>query len=375
MIVKKDKQEREVFLSLLRAGLWEKDVWLLPFGEVDYSALLQLAEEQSVVGLVTAGLERVKDVVVPQEELLQFIGETMQIEQQNCMMNSFLSDLINKLRQNNVYALLIKGQGIAQCYEKPLWRASGDIDLLLDSNNYEKAKRLLTSIAERVDAEIVSIKHIGMAIDGWEVELHGTLFSRLGKRIDRVIGKAQSRSLGAGEVRVWRNGDTDVFIPSADNDVIFVFTHIMRHFFIEGIGLRQICDWCRLLWTFRDRLDLNLLESRLRNAGLMSEWKAFAAVAVVFLKMPADVIPFYSEDKKWNQKAERLFSIIIETGNFGHNRDMSYFHTEPYIKRKVISLWRHTVDSFRHFLIFPKDSLRIWWMRLMEGIIDVSKGK
>lgn len=375
LIVKKEKQEIEVFLSLLRAGLWEKEARLLLYDEVDYEVVLRFAEEQSVVGLVTAGLERIKDDIIPKEVLLQFIGATLHIEQQNCMMNSFLSDLINKLRQNDVYALLVKGQGIAQCYEKPLWRAPGDIDLLLDNNNYEKAKRFLTSIADKVEKEIVSIKHIGIAIDGWEVELHGSLYCRLGKRIDCEIEKAQSRSLGVGEVRAWRLNDTDVFIPSADNDAIFVFTHILRHFFIEGIGLRQVCDWSRLLWKYRLDIDTAKLEQRLKKMGLMSEWRAFAAVAVVYLGMPANAIPFYSEEKKWNKKAKRILSIIVETGNFGHNRDMSYFCNEPYLKRKAISLWRHTVDSYRHFLIFPKDSLRICWLRLIEGIIDVSKGK
>lgn len=38
------------FFALLRAGLWEKEVRLAPYGEIDFSAVLDLAEEQSVVG-------------------------------------------------------------------------------------------------------------------------------------------------------------------------------------------------------------------------------------------------------------------------------------------------------------------------------------
>ena len=51
----------EVFFALLRAGLWEKEINLLPYGEVDFAWLQQLAEEQSVHGLVAAGIEHIVD--------------------------------------------------------------------------------------------------------------------------------------------------------------------------------------------------------------------------------------------------------------------------------------------------------------------------
>lgn len=52
------------FFSLVRAGLWEQDVQLASFGQVDFKKVYRLAEEQSVVGLVAAGIEHVKDVRV-----------------------------------------------------------------------------------------------------------------------------------------------------------------------------------------------------------------------------------------------------------------------------------------------------------------------
>lgn len=59
-----------VFFTLVRAGLWEKDVELRKYGTTDFDEIMRLAEEQSVVGLVTAGLEHVQDVKVPQADLL-----------------------------------------------------------------------------------------------------------------------------------------------------------------------------------------------------------------------------------------------------------------------------------------------------------------
>lgn len=261
-------KNHEAFFALVRAGLWEKEVQLLPYGEVDYQEIMRLAEEQSVVGLVTAGMERVSDAAVPKIELLQFIGSTLQIEEQNKAMNRFIVSLIEKMRrEDDIYAVLIKGQGVAQCYEQPLWRASGDIDLYLSKDNYEKAKAFLSPLATNLETEDKRRLHFGMTIDSWIVELHGTMHTWLSRRMNVVSDEVYKDIFYGGNVRSWNNDGTPVFLPDANSDVIIVFNHFINHFYIEGIGLRQICDWCRLLFRFREKLDLQLLESRIRGWG------------------------------------------------------------------------------------------------------------
>lgn len=363
--------KKQAFFELLRAGLWERGARLSQFNDIDYSAIMRLAEEQSVVGLITAGLEHVEDVKVPKEVLLQFIGSTLQIEQQNKSMNDYVATLIDLLRKEDIYAILVKGQGIAQCYERPLWRASGDIDLLLSDTNYEKAKKVLVPLAIDVESEYKTFKHIGMTMPGGNVvELHGTLHSRLSRRVDWVIDKAQNDVFFAGSVRSWQNGNTQVFLPSPDNDLIFVFTHILHHFYIEGVGLRQICDWCRLLWTYKDSLNHGLLESRIREAGLMTEWKAFAALVVEFLGMPVEAMPLFNDNDNHNanlkRKAERIIAFVLESGNFGHNREVA--------TGKITSAWLKAKDFARHARAFPLDSLKFFWHFMWNGIgLVVSK--
>ena len=123
------------FLALLRAGLWEQSVSLLSHGKVDFSVVYEIAEDQSVIGLVSAGIEHVTDIKVPQNCALRFIGTTLQMEQRSAAMNNFIKILITRLMSSGLEAVLVKGQGIAQCYERPLSSACGDIDLLLDKKN------------------------------------------------------------------------------------------------------------------------------------------------------------------------------------------------------------------------------------------------
>lgn len=365
---------QQAFFVLVRAGLWETEVRLAPFEKVDFHEVYRLAEEQSVVGLVAAGLEHVVDVKLPQEVALTFVGSTLQLEQRNLAMNSYINVLNKRLELAGIHSVLIKGQGVGQCYERPSWRTCGDIDLLLDAKSYENAKTLLFPMAENVEKEYSYFKHVGMTLDGWEVELHGTFQSRLSKRIDNEIDKIQEGVFKDNGSRIWHNGKEDILLPSPDADVIFVFTHILHHYFFEGIGLRQFCDWCRLLWTYRSELNLSLLESRLRKMGLMTEWKAFGAFAVEYLGMPSDAMPLFSDDAKWKKKASKISVFVLEVGNFGHNQRRNY-DGMAYFTRKFLSFWGRLRDIMRHLMVFPKDSIVFFGGVIRSGMYAAVRGE
>lgn len=365
---------QQTFLSLVRAGLWEKEARLSRFVNIDYNEVYRLAEEQSVVGLVAAGLEHVNDVKPPKDVVLHFAGQALQLEQRNTAMNGFVAKLIERLRIIDVYAILLKGQGIAQCYERPLWRSAGDVDLLLSENNYQKSKDVLTPLATSVEPESIYGKHLGLTIDSWVVELHGTQHTELSSRIDRVIDSVQDSLFYQGEIRSWLNVNTPVFLPSPDNDVIFVFTHFLKHFYKGGLGLRQICDWCRLLWTYRGSLNIVLLESRIQKMGLMSEWKAFAAFAVNYLGFSIDEMPLYSREKKWSNKANGICSFVFKVGNMGHSRDLRFYGNKSFIRRKIGAFGVRLGDLFRHARLFPLDSFRFLPNILFNGVRSAIKG-
>ena len=378
MDLETEQISKNAFFSLVRVGLWEnRDEYhisrFMLQKSVDWDEVYRLAEEQSVVGSVLAGIEQ-SNVKPPQELLLQWIGDVQILEQANKAMNKFVAELIEKMCKADIYTLLVKGQGVAQCYEKPLWRSCGDVDLLLSDSNYEKAKAYLAPFASSVETEYDYKKHQGMTIDQWIVELHGNMRCGLSIRMDKAIDDIQNDVFYGGNVRSWVNGRTQVFLPGVDTDVIFVFTHFVKHFYNGGLGLRQICDWCRFLWTYRDSLRLGLLESRLREMGLMSEWKAFGASAVDYLGMPKEAMPLYSSDKKWSRKADKICAFVMKVGNFGHNREHGYAKY-PYVIRKACSMGRRCGDLIRHARIFPLDSFRFFPKIMYDGLRSAARGE
>ena len=184
----------EAFFALLRAGLWEKEVSLSSLRGIDFERVYQLSEEQSVLGLVAAGLERVTEIKLPKEQVLQFVGSALQLEQHNKAMNSFVAGLVAELRRQGIYALLVKGQSVAPHYERPMWRSCGDVDLFLSEDNYIKAKDYLTPKASSVEVEGHYGQHLGMTIESWVVELHGNLRCGFSKRADKILDKIKENT-------------------------------------------------------------------------------------------------------------------------------------------------------------------------------------
>ena len=134
-----------MFFALLRAGLWERGVRLSKYetpgastaassaqslvaGVLDTEAVYKIADEQAVVGIVAAGFEHVEDRKMQKAEVLSFLKKAVSIEGRNMTMNDFVASLLGKMQAEGISALLVKGQGIAQCYERPLWRSAGDVD-------------------------------------------------------------------------------------------------------------------------------------------------------------------------------------------------------------------------------------------------------
>lgn len=371
-------QEVEVFLALVRAGLWEEVNENLNdnlFSGLDWGEVQKLAEEQSVIGLMAAGIEKIAVYSIPFTEKLTLLGKCQLIEQRNEAMNDFIAKLFTRLNKEGIAPLLMKGQGVAQCYERPLWRELGDVDLLFNENDYEKTKVILIPMASTVEKEGVGSKHLGMYIDDWLVELHGSLRCGIPSGINKMLDEIQWDIFYGGKVRTWTNGDTQIFLPSADNDAIYVFTHFLNHFYKGGVGLRQLCDWCRLLWKYKDEIDLAKLKMRLRQMQLVTEWKAFAAFAVEKLGMPVGAMPLYDSDEKWQRKANKIKNFILESGNFGKNRDMSYYEKYPYLIRKTISIKRRIGDLFNHARIFPLGAVRFFPSIMFNGFIAFSRGE
>lgn len=376
MTIGKMNSNVDAFFALIRAGLWEEEVQLSMFNNLDFNEIYRRGKEQLVIGLIAAGLEQISDVKVPEEIVFRIVQNALKLERRNIAMNQFICELIGRLNNQGIETLLVKGQGIAQCYKKPLWRDAGDVDLFLDDANYEKAKVFFGGIATSMKREAEYTKHLGMSIGPWKVELHGNMRADVTLKMDRVIDSVQKETFVNHRVRIWKNNDVDILLPDVNDDVFYVFTHILHHFYRGGIRLKQICDWCRLLSVYKEEIDRQLLLERLKKAGIVPEWQLLGQFAVKYLGISEKSMPFYkATSKKDMGRIEYVKDFILEPIIFGHKRDDSIYKQYPFIMRKLISMWHNGRDTLHHHSVFPANSLRFFPHFFSVGLMTLVKGK
>ncbi len=383
------------FLALASAGLWgEWGKGTVPWKDVDWEVVLQLAREQALAGIVASAFDtgdlvfEIQDVV-DHSQSKALAKKVYSIEQRNIGMNNFIVKLFAELQSNGLHPVLLKGQGVAQSYLNPLRRNPGDVDVLLGADEYEAAKKLLMPKASKTIADKENEKHTAFVLSGFIVELHGTLCLLLGKKIDAQMDILYERIFAQKKFSTIEfSGLADasgnqINLPEINIDVLYVFCHMLQHFFTGGIGLRQVCDLCRLLYTYRDEIDCEWLSVELEKMGLWAEWKSFGALAVDYLGMRPEYVPFLAEDEakgdgiaaKWHRKARRIMAYILSTGNMGKNRDDSYKKKYPYVIKKLISLMKIISNFWRLARIFPGDAALVSLKGVREGMTDLADGQ
>ena len=87
--------------------------------------------------------------------------------------------------------------------------------------------------------------------------------------------------------------------------------------------------------------------------GLKSEWNAFARFVIDYLGMPEECIPLFSNSKCYKRKSQKICKLVLETGNFGHNRDNSYRNKYPKAIIYIITFYRRLGEYIKLATIFP----------------------
>lgn len=309
-------KEQKQFFTLLRAGLWgtEADASLFD-ASTDWMALYNEAKKQSSIGLVYDGLLTLPAELRPSRGMfLQWSNIVARIEEGNEHLNEELKNVFTLYREHGLTPVLLKGQGVAQNYRQPNHRQSGDIDVYL-GKEMEKANALLRPDATHEEEEMA--KHTAFHWRGVEIENHCIMVSLNAPGAKRFFQKTIEEWYPGGHT-ITIDG-YPVEVPPHEFNSIFLLIHAINHFFSGGLGLRQVTDWLCLLHATRSEFNKELCNQYLKKTGLTRAAKAFGAIAVECLGLPAEDLPFSLNDKDL-QRGEWLLGYIWEGGNFGFYR-------------------------------------------------------
>ena len=362
------------FFALLRSGLWNEVPERASFaGGADWEALHDLAFRQTVVPLVTDGINRLPKELLPAEpeRLDPFLGDLMATSNRNRVLDAFIPKLFDALA--GIPVVLVKGQALAQDYPDPERRQPGDIDLLLLPSSYEAAKDILLPKSTTVLDEEKEIWHQGMRFRSVEVEIHGSISTLMSRKLDRKLAALLEEQFDGRPFPAVSIGGAEIPVPDADFNAVYIFVHFLQHYWSGGVGLRQLVDWMTFVSVHKRDIHPVVLEVRLRDLGLLRLWKVFTGFAQEYLGCPVEKLPLAAAPD--TAKNARIWRYIRRSGNFGKNVDRTR-KEEAYLVRKIHSLWRLVIaDRLRHFPVFPKESVRFFMGAFGYGLQRLAKGE
>ena len=359
------------FLELLRAGLWgvAADPDNFKPDSTDWRAVLRIAKEQTMMVVVTDGIETLpKELWPPKEVMMKLAMMRVKTSQAHQLLNSTIAQIVAALEAEGVHSVLLKGQGIAQNYRRPESRTCGDIDLYTGLGGYTRAYEIIEALHEgRPHKEAAECTHhLHTDLNGVEVEIHRQTSFLHGKRMDANFQEWSKQSLdelfGSEALEMWDNGGTAVALAPATYNAFFIMHHAVRHMTTEGVGFRQICDWVMLLHRCHSQVEVQLLSRKLKELRMERIWAEFGRLAVNYLGLPADELPLAPADLAPTRRTHKLLQHIFISGNFGRFDANGRDHSQvPYLVRKWRSFTFQSKRLVKLFRLFPGYATAYMW--------------
>ena len=347
---------QEIYLSLLRAAMWETEPVIPQDANIDN--LIRVAACHSTAPMIYNIILSADTIPVTPAQKMQMMQVSMQQIQRQMQLLSVLREAVTALEKEHFQPVVLKGFGLASLYPNPHLRPSGDIDLYIGTERFPEACETIMHRfpeAYHPDKMITAGKHYNIEVGDLVIETHRISYGFPDLRRNRLYREMEQTGL-KGSLPKAQYEDYEFVIPNPDFNVLFVFLHAWHHFEHSGMNLRQLADWTLLLHRYTAVLNLELLRNRLKQLHMMEAWQAFGWVAVNKLGLPEAEMPFYSE--LFAKRGEAVFNLLWSDALFGRKHSV---HKDKSL-RGIAKWWntfRLTLQNMRWiYPVLPRTALR-----------------
>lgn len=353
------------FFELLKISLGNETTLSHNLTDDEWQEVYLMADKQTVVGLLLSGIERLpEEQRPPQEFLLQWIGEVLQIEDQNKIIDSAARQLTWIFKDSGMRSCVLKGQGIARLYPKPERRQSGDVDLWVEGGR----KRVLRFLKDSFfGTGRVVIHHVdARIIEGVESEIHFIPVYACNPFLHHRLQKFFKQQADA------QFSDYDETLgfsyPTLRFNAVYVLSHIYMHFLYEGIGLRQIVDYYHVLNHLSEK-EREQARIDIKEVGL----NKIAGAVMFVLEKACGMDHSLAISKVDEVRGKVLLDEIMQNGNFGrYDEELNKRNKKNRIGSNMVALKR----QLRFLRYYPLDVISIpffkighWFWRKYNGYL------
>ncbi len=302
-----------MLLDLIQILLGHKSQFCCQILAKEWNHLYNESIRQTVAGICFEGVQKLpKEQCPPQKLLFQWLALTEQIKHQNNSVNMVLTELAQLLNEQQIKYAVVKGQIVGSYYPNPCLRQAGDIDFLVDEDDFERTKQLLEKEWHIAFHETEGHHHIEFEYKGIPLEQHRKLIKLYDKRKedywDALVKQSYDKQLING---------VEVATLSPTIHSIYIFLHLYHHLLELGVGLRQFVDWTMILHTCQQKIEHEAIKQHLKVLGMERAYRACGAILVDKLGLPAEEFTYQLNDSD-RKYAERILNVVEYRGNMGH---------------------------------------------------------
>ena len=306
-----------------------------------------LAKQQALLGIVFLAIDSLEEEQRPPKALLlQWWAIVERIKQQSKHLNDVVLKVEQRFVADGLRGTILKGVGMAALYSQPLYRMSGDIDVWIEAER----KEVLAYVKRYNEHAFASYLHVDFIdIDGVSIELHFTpsYFSDLFTNYKFQKWVRKERRSQMKHITTLEGGHK-VHTPTAAFNRVYILSHIYRHLFDEGVGLRQLMDYYYVLrqgFTEAERQEtMTMLKQfkmvRFAEAVMWVLQEVFGLEAKYMLTTPNE------------REGKFLLDEIMMAGNFGYY-DPRIIRSQD--ERVFIRFVRRTIRNLRFLRSYPSE--------------------
>lgn len=296
----------KALLTLLRSGLWNRPPdtpELFPLSSEEWKEVFEKSRNHTVTAIVADSLEYLPENQLPSDEVLAgWAVESDRIERLSGTMANVtagLSEIYKTLRP-----VCFKGLECASLYSRPSSRQCGDIDLYFD--DIEAAAALA-----RQHGYVPEHKPDG----SFTYEVQGIVVEHHQSYIDLCAPRKRKWLRTLDENPGFEAGSCGMFRPVPALNLLVLHSHVMKHAFGRGVGLRQMCDLARAYYSYDGMYEPEDLRRMYRKAGLATWTRMIHAFLADYLGLGKEFLP-YTES---HADASEFLGRVMLAGNFGRS--------------------------------------------------------
>lgn len=360
-------KQQKIFFEFLRFCIGSAKEIPGSLKEADWKELYAIAQKQALLGVLFYGIPRLPKELAPEQKLLmQWMVMAEIIRKQNIRLFQDSVKVCKNFENKGFANCILKGQGNALLYPDSYMRTPGDIDIYLSGGR----RKIMKYVDQVCPNQVMRYHHVDFPVMKTAIEVHFTpsyMFCPIHNRRMQKWFK-EVMDLQCSNIVTLPDGYGEITVPTMNFNVIYILSHLYRHVFTEGIGLRQLLDYYFVLVKWHTDLtnltdsnkslpqmtqinsDLDTLRHELKYLGL---WKFAQAVMYVLHEVFG-----LSEDRMIAPMDERegrfLLDEIMRGGNFGQYDDRM---GSKIGESKIHRYFRMNLRNLRFVKYYPTEAL------------------